>query len=331
MFNFNIVYITDKPRNNTPISIKDIDLEGNTKEASNMIFNALKKLSKKVYYYDSLTDFTQNIKKHKNDLVFSTYYGTTNSNSKALVPAICEANGIKYVGANSYAHMLCNDKYLSKKYALDYGINSAADIIIRNPNNECELELLSTLNFPVIIKPNCGGGSSGISKDNIKYNIQECIKFIKELYTFCNCPILVEELIPGFEVELIVVGNKKEILLAHEVQLIIENKEYFEDIIWGFETKKIDDTNVNFKNSNYITNENKEKLCKLFQSFEKIEYMRIDCRVDLYGNLKIIELSPDCYLGNDCAFYHAFNSKKYSFDEMINTLIINCIRSYQVH
>ena len=82
----------------------------------NLIKKELELISDTVTMYKSPSEFCQNINQHKDSIVLSTYYGEAAKNSKALIPGMCEANHMLYVGADSYTQMLCNDKYLSKKY-----------------------------------------------------------------------------------------------------------------------------------------------------------------------------------------------------------------------
>ncbi len=142
-------------------------------------------------------------------------------------------------------------------------------------------------------------------------------------------PILAEEYIPGEEVELILVGTQKQISFSEEVQLIMDKKEFFNHEIWGYETKKIDDTNIDFKMSSFISQNDIKKIHTLFKAFDKIEFMRVDGRI-YQGEFHLIELSPDCYLGEDCAFYYAFGNKGYSLSQMFEYLITNSLNHYQL-
>ena len=71
------------------------------------------------------------------------------------------------------------------------------------------------------------------------------------------------------------------------------------------------------------------KIHNLFKAFDKIEFMRVDGRM-YQGEFHLIELSPDCYLGDDCAFYYAFGNKGYSLSQMFEYLIINSSNHYQL-
>ena len=118
-------------------------------------------------------------------------------------------------------------------------------------------------------------------------------------------------------------------MFSEEVQLIMDKKDFFDSEIWGFETKKIDDSNIDFRMSSLISQKDITKIHNLFKAFDKIEFMRVDGRM-YNGEFHLIELSPDCYLGDDCAFYYAFNSKGYSLSQMFEFLITNSLSHYQL-
>ena len=257
-------------------------------------------------------------------------YGYNAPDSKSRIPGICEGAGLKYVGADDYAHMICNDKYTAKMFAREFGIKTAPALLFRNPENFATVkENLHLLRPPFVIKPNFGGGSTGISEHNICADFDSAADLLIKLYSYHKMPILAEEYIPGEEVELILVGTKKEITFSEEVQLIMDKKEFFDYEIWGYETKKIDDTNIDFKMSSFISKNDTNKIHNLFKAFDKIEFMRVDGRM-YQGEFHLIELSPDCYLGDDCAFYYAFGNKGYSLSQMFEYLIINSLNHYQL-
>ena len=237
---------------------------------------------------------------------------------------------MRYIGADDYTHMICNDKYTSKLFAKQFGIKSAPCFLVRNfDNKEYVIEAIKNLKLPLVIKPNFGGGSTGISNNNICFDYDEAIKLCEKLFYYHEMPILVEEYLDGQEIELILVGNKNQVVFSQEVQLIMANKESFDKEIWGFETKKIDDSSIGFKLSSYIDECTKEKIHCLFKSFYKMEFMRVDGRFH-NGEFHLIELSPDCYLGDDCAFYYAFQKHGYSLSDMFEFLINNGLNHYQL-
>lgn len=329
MINERIIVVADSNKKIKKASIANRDLEGNSKESTKMICEAIKCCSTEVENYVDVVNFIQNINRHKTDVIFPMKYGRNAPNSKSILPGICEGANLRYIGADDYAQIICNDKYTSKLYAKQFGIKSAPAIISRP--SECKNELLERmkqLNLPVIVKPNFGGGSTGISENNVCFDYQHALDLVSKLLFFHKLPILIEEYISGEEVELILVGNKNKIILSEEVQLLMGDKKYYDKEIWGFETKKIDDSNIDFQMSNLISSAEISHIHSLFKSFEKMEFMRVDGRIH-EGQFYLIELSPDCYLGNDCAFYFAFNKLGYSFPEMFELLINNGLDHYR--
>lgn len=321
----NIVLITDCIENNK-IDINRRDLEGNSIEQNKRMLKSIIPLANNFYHYTSISEFEKNIILHQNDIILPFFYGINGYNQKTILPSLCELHKLNYVGADAYTHTICNDKNLSKLYAKQFGINSANSILIQNIS-QLKNKSIEYLNLPLIIKPNLGGGSVGITNKNLIYNYSDAKNIIKNILKMHKVPVLVEEYIPGYEIELILLGNNGIINFCEEVQLIIEGKEDFNKEIWGLETKKIDDSKVDFKMSNYLSKNDKNNLIKLFLSFNKIEFARIDGRI-YNGKFYLIEISPDCYLGDDCAFYFAFAQNHISHKEMFNMIIKNHLNQY---
>lgn len=321
------LFITDNCENNKEYSIKRKDGEGNNLSAKNEMIDALNKIFDCVYVTYSVTEACEYITNNKDAFVITTYYGIAESDSKAIIPSVCKANNTKYWGADPFTHIICNDKYLSKTYIKHFGLTPVPGVIIYSPDNETEFDELQNLKFPVIIKPNFGGGSNGIAKESIKYNFEEAKKYVKELYSYQKMPILIEEYIPGYEISFVIIGNKNEILYSNETQLVLDGKNFFSFEIYGLETKKIDKSKKRYIHSNLIDKINKEQMIKLFQSFDKAEFMRIDCRIDKNNKLYIMELSPDCSVASSGMFYSAIKDLGISYNEMIKILINNSMNN----
>lgn len=320
-----IVFITDPWDKENSFSLMRKNTEGNTQKVAMEILNELKTISDNVTLYTSIEDFSTNVQKHIGAIVLTTYYGCAAPNSKALIPSICETHNICYVGADSYTQMLCNDKHLSKKYISDFGLDTPLGVLVRNSNPH-ELELIETLQLPVVVKPNYGGGSNGISNNNLVHTYEDAIKLVKELLVYQELPILVEEYIPGYEAELVVFGNKNSIIFDEEIGLEIDGVNFFEKQIWGFEAKKAGLHQNKLVYTNHISPTDRQKIHSLFSSFNKAEIMRIDCRIS-GEKVYILELSPDCYLGPTGGVARAFAHNNISYSDMFYSLIKNALNN----
>lgn len=325
-FQEGLVIISDRVTNRDGINIFSNNLEFSSPTVFNALSNAAENLFSNIYYYDSPKEFMDNIGSHKNDFVLATVWsGTDTRNRKIYVPSICEAYGIKYIGADSFAQALCADKSICKKYCLNYSINSPKDIVFHKDLKN--YELLNFLQYPVVIKPNFEGSSIGISDDNLVYCTQDAEKIMQVLFSKYE-ELIVEEYIEGTEISACIVGNNGEIKLFEIVKLLLNGNDYFTNQIWGYESKKGGKMRVSREIiTNMVDDSIKQTFINLFNSLGKVDFMRIDGR--LYKNkFYLIELTPDCSLHPDCFMYFSFKNNGYSYEDMIRMLIENTEEYY---
>lgn len=318
--NRNVVLICDRVKDREGINILSNNLEFTSNTYFSAISGALERNCPKVYYYESLDTFINNIKIHKNDIVISAIWsGTKSRNRKALIASICEAYNITYLGADAYVQSLCQDKQLCKSLFDKSIIKVPAGVLFEKESMCLDFDSLHFLNFPIIIKPNLEGSSIGISDESIADNHEQAIANINKIITDFS-PVLAEEYIPGQEIAICCAGRNS-IELIEAVELRINDQNYFEHKIWGYESKKGGKSKVTRKVvTDQIPSEIIEASKELFLSLGKVDYMRIDGR--LYNdNFYLIELTPDCSLHPECFMYEAFKHNGYSYDEMICALL----------
>lgn len=318
-----ILFITDDCETEKEYSLKCRNSEGNKLAAKEEMVEALKEITDQVYVTYSLKEANRIIMENPDIFVVTTFYGIAEADSKSIIPALCKANSVKYLGADAYTQMICNDKNLSKKYINLFNLNSIPGTIIYNPYNDLEISKIKELEYPLIVKPNFGGGSNGIMDCSVTYNYQDTINLVRKLYNYQHMPIIVEKYISGYEISYIVMGNQNNIDFCGESMLKIDNKTMFDNEVFGLESKKINPIRKTYVPSEFVQKETQEKMIQLFKSFNKCEFMRIDCRVDKEGKIYIMELSPDCYIGTKGAFYETVKRTGITFNEMIHKLIEN--------
>lgn len=320
-----VVFIADLVDSFT-LSIDNLCLEMTPKETYKLIMDSLNKLCQKVFYYTSPEEFMQHIVEHQNDVVLSLWSGKHSRNRKALIPSICEANGICYVGADTYVHIISQDKKLAKEFVQPYGIQGAKDVLIRT---EDDLAALSMLQYPVVIKPNYEGGSIGISNKNLVQNQKEAEKLAKSLLPLYGT-LLAEEYIEGYEICICISGILGNIDVFEGVQSNFGNQSYITTEIYGYEFKKGNHAIKSKEQaSNKISNQIKENLLKLYWDLGKVEVIRIDGRINKQGQFYLIELSPDCSLSPKASTAMSYLYAGYSFQEMIAHLVTNAIKNQE--
>lgn len=322
--NQGIVLIADYVDNHNICDIYSNDLECPSRSYYDSVYNSLTRLSSKVYTYREPKDFMDNIKLHRNDIVLSIWSGKNSQYRKALVPSICEAYGIRYVGADPYAHFISQDKHLSKIYCNEFNISSAQDVRIRCKD---DFALLHTLDYPVIVKPNSEGGSNGISQENVVENVSRAIKLCENLLPNFQNDLLVEEYIPGVEITTVLVGTKPENLILKQNRIPLNSESQLD--IWGFERKKRDRSETTLAPIDILDEQTRKTFADVFFSFKKAELMRIDGRI-YNDKFYLIELTPDASLDPKRSVAAAFSQLHKSYDEMMETIILNTIDYYQL-
>ena len=109
--------------NNTSIATGSHHEDGR-KDTIKFLENNLKDFCNNLVVYLSAEDFIDNIHQHKNDLIFPFYHVGMSRNRAGQIQAVCEAYDVKFVGADSYTLLVCNDKQLTKELCRLSGIDT---------------------------------------------------------------------------------------------------------------------------------------------------------------------------------------------------------------
>jgi D-alanine-D-alanine ligase len=133
------------------------------------------------------------------------------------VQGLLELAGVPYVGAGVAASALCMDKDLCKAVLRDRGIPVARHVTLREGD-----PVEHPFDYPVFVKPARLGSSVGISKVHDESELGPAV----ELARRHDDKILVEELVPGVEVECGVLGNRDPV--ASEVGEIVAHAEWYD-------------------------------------------------------------------------------------------------------
>jgi D-alanine-D-alanine ligase len=236
----------------------------------------------------------------KVDLVFNLCdEGYSNDPRKELhIPALLEKLEIPYTGAGPQCIAYCYDKSLVRGIAKEMGIPVPEAFFIKPEDTIFELPF----SFPVVVKPNFGDASFGITQRSVANNLEELLNAVSEIREKFGYdkPILVEEFLPGKDLSVGIIGNPPS---SYSVLPIIE-EDYSnipEDLpkICGYEAKWLPDSPYwNIKSIRADLPEKTEKLIiewclKLFGRLECRDYCRFDWRLDAEGDPKLLEVNPN--------------------------------------
>ncbi len=148
-------------------------------------------------------NLTKNIERFSPNVVFNALHGRFGEDG--FIQTYLESKGVRYTHSGVLSSMMAMDKEISKKLFIKNKILTPKFKKIRTNLNKKEvIKLLKKkFKFPVVIKPINEGSSLGVYICNEK-NI---IKSLKKLKAYDE--ILVEEFIPGREIQVAILGKKK--------------------------------------------------------------------------------------------------------------------------
>ncbi|KPA17882.1 D-alanine--D-alanine ligase [Candidatus Magnetomorum sp. HK-1] len=265
---------------------------------------ALSKLSQyRFHYLNQHDDLLKDLEKVKNkcSYIFNLCdEGFNNDPSKELhITALLEILGIHYSGGTPQCLAYCYDKSLVRGIAKEMDIPVPEAFMI---NSEDIQFVEFPLAFPIIVKPNYGDSSFGITQKNVcndLHSLESAIIDIRESFGYNN-PIIVEEFLTGKDISVGIIGNPG---ISYTILPIIE-EDYSalpEGLpkLCGYEAKW-DPSSPYWKIKSVPANlpEDVERFLgasclKLFERMECRDYARFDWRLDENGTPRLLEVNPN--------------------------------------
>lgn len=300
----------------------------------NQLKEALKQIPGYNFRYLDRHDFLiENIRnlKDKTDMVFNLCdEGFENEARKELhVPALLEIFNIPYTGGGPQCLAFCYDKSLVRGVAKEMGIPVPKAFFI-NPEDTA-FSLPPNMFFPVIVKPNLGDSSFGITQKSVANNVEELTNAILEIREKLGYDksLLVEELLTGEDLTIGIIGNPPENYLV--LPITKEDYSVLPDHlpkICGYEAKWMPDSPYwKLKSLRANLPEETEKFIaecslKLFKRLECRDYARFDWRLDSEGKPRLLEANPnpgwcwDGHLAKTCKLIGL------SYPDMLKTILL---------
>ncbi len=266
--------------------------------------------------------------KQKTDFILNLCdEGYYNDARKELhIPSLLELLDCPYTGSGPQCLAFCYDKSLVRGVAMEMQVPVPDAFFIKPQDDIFELQI----GFPVIVKPNFGDSSFGITQRSVASTIEELVNAISEIREKFGYekPILVEEFLTGKDLTVGIIGNLPE---SYTVLPIIE--EDYSTLppelprLCGYEAKWQPDSpywniksipaNLPDKTEKFII----ECCLKLFERLECRDYARFDWRLDAKGNPKLLEVNPNpgwCWDGH---LAKMANLARMSYSQMLDAIL----------
>ena len=184
------------------------------------------------------------IKNFRPNIIFNALHGQFGEDG--YIQTILETTGVPYTHSGVVASAIAMDKELSKKIFIQNKILTPKYILYKFNKSKTELIKLiqSKLKFPVVVKPLNEGSSVNVFICS-KFNIFKNIKLLENYKK-----IIIEEFIPGREIQAAIIGKKK--LGAIELKPKRKFYDYKAKYNSNAKTKHIIPVNLPKKNYNKI-------------------------------------------------------------------------------
>jgi len=150
------------------------------------------------------------------DVVFPVLHGPFGEDGS--VQGLLELAGVPYVGAGITASALCMDKDLFKSVLRDQQVPVTRNVTLRSGDSGA-----NPFGYPVFVKPARLGSSVGISKAHDERELEQAI----ELAFAHDEKVLVEEFVPGIEIEVGVLGNHHP-TVSLPGEILVTSKEWYD-------------------------------------------------------------------------------------------------------
>jgi len=163
-------------------------------------------------------------------------------------------------------------------------------------------EVPSPRSFPVLVKPNTGDGSEGITADSVAAGGDELREVVARLSRqFPDRDLLVQELLPGRELAIGLIGNP-----AHGFRVLRPLEVDYSGLdpalpkILAYESKTVPDspywTDIRYRPADLDPTLRTQLVAWAVQLFERLgcrDYARFDFREDASGTPRLLEVNPN--------------------------------------
>jgi D-alanine-D-alanine ligase len=297
---------------------RDLDTTG--KEATDLLISTVADLGLKIHRYNDPKELSSHAHLHFEDVVLSVYGGSISRNRLALVPAICEIHGLRYVGPDVYGRIICQDKEISKRLAQHCGLDTPWQHIIRTPHH---LDFMNALPTPFVVKPLFEGTSIGITQRNLVKNANEGPALAAELLKALDQPIMIEGFVGGKEVAYTCIESASGNHWAYAELYMDDIENYFNSHLYDAETKISPTLRRTVRTIDaMLPDETRASLNNFLKSLGKFGYCRVDGK-HYNDGFVFLEVTPDAWIGESGIFAASFINKGWSYAEIIASVLLS--------
>jgi len=257
------------------------------------------------------------------DLVFNLFEGFDGyPETEAAVVNFLSEQGLTYTGCSGTALSLGLDKTKAKARLAAIGVDTPKYQLL-GPKTIS----LFHMNYPCIVKPYAEDGSNGISEESVVYDFASLEKQVAEISKHFGRRALVEEFVDGREFNITVLGTSEpralpisEIVysLPSEMPRILTFAAKWDPQSVYFEhTKAVCPAEIGTELREHIA----QTALLAFRLLGSHGYARVDFRLDVKDQLKVIEVNPNPDISPDAGAALQAQAAGMTYNQFIEQIV----------
>jgi D-alanine-D-alanine ligase len=224
------------------------------------------------------------------DLVFNVAEGAETRSREAHIPAVLELLGVPYTHSDPLTMAVTLDKAAAKVIVAAQGLPTPAHQLVDDPDFDLELEL------PLVAKPAHEGSSIGIySGVSIIREASDVRPRVRELLDRYRQPVLLEEMCPGEELTVGVLGSGEGAEAVGVMEIVPRNGD-LGDFLYSLDVKRNYEAEVEYRVPPSTPPETarraQEIALEAYRALGCRDVARIDLRVGRDGRPQFLEANP---------------------------------------
>ncbi len=330
--NYEIILLTNSKEKTSNISDYtgySVTSEFFTGEEQSMICTSLDHMGFHVRQFFNEEDFIRFVAMTQEDLsrkiVINSAQKGTKIGRKSLIPALCDLYNIPHTGSNPYIVSLCRDKYRSSSILKQNGVQTPRSWLYQPGTG-----WLGNSSFPsqgrFIVKPNYEAASIGIDASNICLAGSDLSQKVAEVSSNYRQEVLVEEFIPGYEVEVPVIFTEKP-LTFFPVGIKLDGSRKMGDRILDYHLRDVDA----YEYFDFCEEQPHvaKKVTDIAEQIARLlsinGFGRIDFRIMENGDIYTTDIATNPHYTEKSSYEFLFYQLGFTYDDLIACLIASSI------
>ena len=245
-----------------------------------------------------------------------------------VLPSLFEIGGYPHTGAPFGALFTTTDKILSKTVLKCAGLPTPRWDQFDGSIGEI------TCPSPWIVKPSLEDGSVGIDDDSVIKSQETLLTMLPDMYLRHNRqPILIEEYIDGREINIPMLELEDGTVKVFPISEIVfddwpEDKPRIVNYAakWDEQTFEYENTNRAFYPEGAPLEYLEDLALKCWRLFRLRGYARVDARMDLHGNIFIIEINANPCIADGSGFMRSMAEGGLEAKDVVRNMILAPLR-----